>query len=207
MDIGSTASPAQLTERTGGARDDAAAFLAGVVSAALAVAISELIAGILAGAPSLVIAIGTEIIALQPPGAKDVVVSLFGTNDKLAVNLLILIVGLIVGGLVGVGARRRWNVAVIAWLVAGVATGLAALDDGLNLALVLVTVFLALGISLVAMRWLLLIGAEPTWGAARAGLGAESTLSRTDTTEGGAAESPGRRRFLIGAAGVAIASV
>jgi DMSO/TMAO reductase YedYZ molybdopterin-dependent catalytic subunit len=203
----STAAPLRSSPRIASVSHDVAAFIAGAVAAALAVGIGELIAGFVVGAPSLVIAIGDEIIRRQPPGAKDIVVSLFGTNDKLAVNLLILVVGLVIGGLVGVGARRRWNVAVIAWLVAGVATALAALDDGLNLALVLVTVFLALGISLVAMRWLLLIGAEPAWGAARTGLGAESTLSRPDMPEAGVAQRPDRRRFLIGAAGVAVASV
>src|SRR3954453_3267898 len=213
MEIGSTASPAQLTKRTGGARDDAGAFLAGVVSAALAVAIGELIAGILAGAPSLVIAIGTEIIALQPPGAKDLVVSLFGTNDKLAVNLLILVGGLFAGGLVGIGARRSWNVAVAAWLVAGAVTVWAAIQDPLITPTVAVlTVALALGISLYVLRKLLLIGAEPACGAARKRLGAASTGTVASQPSPGsgmpeAAQRPDRRRFLIMTGGVAVASI
>jgi len=42
------------------------------------------------GAPSLVIAMGSMAIALQPPGAKDVMTSLFGTNDKAALNVLVI---------------------------------------------------------------------------------------------------------------------
>ena len=57
--------------------------LAGAIAAGVSMAVGELIAGVVSGAPSLVLAIGSLIIDLQPPGAKDLVVSLFGTNDKL----------------------------------------------------------------------------------------------------------------------------
>jgi DMSO/TMAO reductase YedYZ molybdopterin-dependent catalytic subunit len=199
MATGSTASPARASQRSAFLRPDLAAFIAGVVSAALAVAIGELIAGFLVGAPSLVIAIGTEIIALQPPGAKDLVVSLFGTNDKLAVNLLILVVGLVIGGLVGVGARRTWNVAVVAWLVAGVVIIWAAIQDPLITAPVAVlTVALALGIALYVLRTLLLVGAEPAW---------RPSAKPTTGGSGATAPSQDRRRFLIMSGGVAIAAV
>ncbi|HEY7941986.1 MAG TPA: hypothetical protein VID25_08575, partial [Candidatus Limnocylindrales bacterium] len=55
--------------------------LAGVAAGAAGIAASELAAGLLPGFPSLIIAVGTQIIALQPPGAKDFMVGLFGTND------------------------------------------------------------------------------------------------------------------------------
>ena len=50
---------------------------------------SELIAGVLSPGSSLIAAIGQTIIDLQPPGAKDFVVALFGTNDKLALEILV----------------------------------------------------------------------------------------------------------------------
>ena len=56
--------------------------------------VAELIAGLIKGAPSLVTAVGTMIIALQPAGAKELMVNLFGTNDKLALNLAVLVVAL-----------------------------------------------------------------------------------------------------------------
>jgi hypothetical protein len=46
----------------------------------------ELVAGLLGG-PSLIAAIGGIVIDLQPPGAKDFIVSIFGTNDKLALEV------------------------------------------------------------------------------------------------------------------------
>ena len=61
--------------------------LAGALAAGVAIAASELVAGVVRGAPSLVVAIGSLVISLQPPGAKDVMVNLFGTNDKLVLNV------------------------------------------------------------------------------------------------------------------------
>jgi DMSO/TMAO reductase YedYZ molybdopterin-dependent catalytic subunit len=181
-------------------RNDLPAFLAGSVSALLAVAIGELIAGLISRAPSLVIAVGNLVIALQPPGAKDLVVSLFGTNDKLAINLIILVAGLIAGGLVGVAARSRWAVAVVAWIVAGVVIVFAATNDSTKDPLfALITVVIALGLSLVVLRWLLEVGAQPAW-AVTAG-------APTAPAGKGASGNPDRRRFLISAGTVAVASV
>ena len=70
---------------------DAAAFVAGSLAAAVAIAVGEVLAGLISGAPSLVVAIGDLIIDLQPPGAKDVMADLFGTDDKLVLNVLIVV--------------------------------------------------------------------------------------------------------------------
>ena len=70
---------------------DVAAFVAGGLAAALGIALSELIAGLVVGAPSLVIAIGDTVIENQPPGAKELIVDLFGSNNKLALNVGIII--------------------------------------------------------------------------------------------------------------------
>jgi DMSO/TMAO reductase YedYZ molybdopterin-dependent catalytic subunit len=79
----------------------------GVVAVAAAVAIGELAAGLIAGIPSPTLSIGRGVIALQPPGAKDFVVSLFGTNDKLALEILIVVVALLIGAGVGILAASR----------------------------------------------------------------------------------------------------
>ena len=81
--------------------------IAGVVATLAALGISELVAALL-GAQSLVASVGEWVIDHQPPGAKDVVVSIFGTNDKLALETLIVIVALLIGGLVGIVARRSF---------------------------------------------------------------------------------------------------
>jgi DMSO/TMAO reductase YedYZ molybdopterin-dependent catalytic subunit len=79
----------------------------GVVAVAAAVAIGELAAGLIAGIPSPTLSIGRGVIALQPPGAKDFVVSLFGTNDKLALEILIVVVALLIGAGLGMLAASR----------------------------------------------------------------------------------------------------
>ena len=72
-------------------RIDVAAALAGVVAAAAAIGVSELLAGLIASS-SLVAAVGQVVIDLQPPGEKDFVVALFGTNDKLALEIVVVTV-------------------------------------------------------------------------------------------------------------------
>jgi hypothetical protein len=110
-----TAAPRPVPSRATSDRSiDAAAALAGAVAGAAGLAVAELIAGFFSGAPSLVIAVGDLLIRLQPAGAKDFFVTLFGTNDKLALNLLILVVAIVLAGAIGVVGRRRWEVAVVA---------------------------------------------------------------------------------------------
>lgn len=85
------------------------AALAGAIAGAVGIAASELVAGLIPGTPSLVVAVGSFIIAVQPPGAKDLVASLFGTNDKTALNLAVVVVALLVAALAGVLGRRRFE--------------------------------------------------------------------------------------------------
>src|SRR4051794_13197615 len=67
--------------------------IAGAVAALAGIGLSELVAGVI-GAQSLLAAIGSFLIDHQPAGAKDVVVGLFGTNDKLAFEALIVVVAM-----------------------------------------------------------------------------------------------------------------
>src|ERR687895_2310228 len=85
----------------------ARAALAGLVAGGLGVGVAELIAGLVPGAPSLVLAIGSGVIELQPPGAKQFVVDLFGEADKLVLNLVVAGVALAGGALLGIVAVRR----------------------------------------------------------------------------------------------------
>ena len=94
---------------------------AGVVAVAVAIAVGELAAGLIAGVPSPTLSIARGVIALQPPGAKDVVVALFGTNDKLALEILIIVVALLIGAGLGIIAPRRYAIAT------GAIAGFAAL--------------------------------------------------------------------------------
>jgi DMSO/TMAO reductase YedYZ molybdopterin-dependent catalytic subunit len=95
--------------------------LAGVAAAGAALAAGELVVGIAGGGqPSLVAAVGTAFIDQFAASLKDLAVSLFGTNDKVALVVGIVVVSLALGGVLGVVARRRFPVAVAGFVVFGV---------------------------------------------------------------------------------------
>jgi DMSO/TMAO reductase YedYZ molybdopterin-dependent catalytic subunit len=178
---------------------DVAAFIGGGLAAALGIAVAELLAGLAPGAPSLVIAIGDLVIENQPPGAKDLMVELFGTNDKLALNVAIVLATLLVAGLLGVAGRRRWSIPVAGFAVAGAVGLVAALAQSLtDPFLAVVTDVVAVGAALAALRTMLR-ATGPTW-AGSAG---------RDSAGSAAGEMPDwdRRRFLQISGGVAVGSL
>jgi hypothetical protein len=103
---------AHLLEPVGAGR----AALSGLVAGATGMAAAELLAGLVPGIPSQVTAVGSLVIALQPPGAKDVMASLFGTNDKLVLSIAIVVVGLALASAIGLigGRHLTWAVALFA---------------------------------------------------------------------------------------------
>ncbi len=108
--------------------------LAGALAAGVAIAASELVAGVVRGTPSLVVAIGSLVISLQPPGAKDLMVNLFGTNDKLALNVAVVVVALVIAAAAGILAARRRSLGVAVFVAFGLLAGAAALRDPLAVA-------------------------------------------------------------------------
>ena len=132
------------------------AAVAGVVATAVALGVSELLAGLLPGATSLVASVGQVIVDLQPPGAKDVVVGLFGTNDKLALELFIAAVALLIGAGLGLVARRRYEIAVGAFIAFGLLGFVASLRQPLAVPEVAVlTTAVSVGAGLLVLGWLL----------------------------------------------------
>ena len=188
----------QLSLRARLSRDWPAA-LAGTVAAGAAIAVSELVAGLISGAPSLVVSVGSLVISLQPPGAKDFFVSLFGTNDKLALNVLIVIVALAAASAAGVLARSRMWLGGGIFVVGGVIGLIGALADPLASApLAVINATVAVAAGLITLSMLLRIGpAEAPIG--RAG-------SRGAATAKAIASMPDwdRRRFLIASAGTLV---
>ncbi len=170
--------------------------IAGATAGALAIGASELLAGLVPGIPSLVIAVGDEAIALQPPGAKDVMVGLFGTNDKLALNLLVLGVVLALAAIAGMLAGRRFALGAAVFVgFAALATVVAAARPGASVAGALVGAGLALTAALVVLRTGLALAPVPA-----------GTTAGPSGTEGG--DDWARRRFLIASAGtIAVATV
>jgi DMSO/TMAO reductase YedYZ molybdopterin-dependent catalytic subunit len=139
-----------------------AAAFAGLVAGGLGVGLSELLAGLLPGAPSLVLSIGSLVIELQPPGAKQLMVDLFGTADKLVLNLVVLLVALAGGAVLGVIAGRWPRAAMAGFVAIGVLAFVAAIRDPLvDPVLAVVTAALASGVAILALPRLLRLAEVP----------------------------------------------
>src|SRR3954451_18737780 len=188
-------SPAPATTVSVSSGRDARAAIAGLVSTAVALGVSELLAGVLPGATSLIAAVGQVIIDRQPPGAKDFVVSLFGTNDKLALELFIVVVALVLGALLGIVARRRYEIAAIAFVAFGVVGFLAALGAPLaEPAIAAVATAVSIGSGLLVLGWLLDHSVAP----AVTVTGSAATARMPDWS---------RRDFMIRASSVGVGAV
>ncbi|MFL5778202.1 MAG: molybdopterin-dependent oxidoreductase [Chloroflexota bacterium] len=161
--------------------------LSGLLAAGAALATGELLAGVLPGAPSLVASVAQLVIDLQPPGAKDAAVGLFGTNDKLALEVTIVLVSLALGAAVGLIASSRPAVAVAVFAIAGTVGFAAGLRDPLSQPILAAgTAALSAIVGVQVLGWLL--------GRARAASAPAST-------------DPARRSFLIGAGTVGAATL
>ena len=172
------------------------AAVAGAVSAALALGVSELIAGLLPGATSLVAAVGQVVIDLQPAGAKDLVVALFGTNDKLALEVVVVLASLAFGALLGIIATRSFVAAAIGFAAFGVVGFVAALGDPLAIpTMVTVQIAISVGLGVQVLSWLMTNAAAATPTVAPAG------------SPGSSRSDPARRSFLLrsGAVGLGAA--
>lgn len=173
-------------------RRDAA--FAGIVATGAALATGELLAGVLAGIPSPILSVGRVVVDLQPPGAKEVVVSLFGTADKLALEVLVLVVALAIGAAIGLLARTRASAALAVlggFVVLGVVAGLRDPDVQPTLATLAALAELAIGAT--ALDRLLRLG----------------TPSSSAATSGASGVTPdwSRRALLLRGGGLAFASV
>jgi DMSO/TMAO reductase YedYZ molybdopterin-dependent catalytic subunit len=168
-------------------------LLAGVVAVIASIGASELVAGILGG-PSLLAGIGEWVINHQPRGAKDFVVSIFGTNDKLALETLIVVIAAGIGALLGwIAVRWSFMIAAAGFVVFAALGFLAAIDSPAATATTTLIVAVVAAIAGVQTLSFLLntahAGRAPGGGPARA-----------------AAPDWSRRGFLIQAGGIAAAS-
>jgi DMSO/TMAO reductase YedYZ molybdopterin-dependent catalytic subunit len=180
--------------------------VAGALAAGVAIAASELVAGLVRGTPSLITSIGSLVISLQPPGAKDLMVNLFGTNDKVALNVGVVVIAPVVAAAAGVlAARHRW-LGVAMFVAFGLLAGTAALRDPLaSQALAVGNAGVAVAAGLVALLGLLALAD----GLAFQGDPGESGAEGESAADGDPGDSVAdlrtpewtRRRFLIASAG------
>ncbi len=157
------------------------AALAGAAAAALGLGVSEAIAGLLTGTTSLVAAIGQVVIDLQPAGAKDLVVALFGTNDKLALEVVVTLAALALGALVGTVSVRRPALGVVGFGLFGAVGFVAGIGQPLaSVPLVAVQAAASTGAAIQTLSWL------TGWIGRHAG-----------TETGTSTPDPARRSFLL----------
>lgn len=117
--------PADPTPRPRGRRGFAA--LAGLIAAAVALGVAELVAGLVGPASSPVIAVGDAAITLTPEPVKAFAIRTFGENDKIALvvgTLAVIAVYALIVGLVGLRDRRLGAAGIAVFGAVGVLAAL-----------------------------------------------------------------------------------
>jgi len=97
----------------------ALAALAGVVSAAVVLAVAELLGAFFTARATPLIALGSTFIDFTPPWMKDFAIATFGTNDKAALFAGMGLTILLLACVLGVVAYRRWALGVAGVLLMG----------------------------------------------------------------------------------------
>jgi DMSO/TMAO reductase YedYZ molybdopterin-dependent catalytic subunit len=159
---------------------------AGMAAVTASLGVSELIAGVFASVPSLIVGVATLVIDTVPKPVKDLAISLFGTSDKLALGIGIVAVSLALGAWVGARSATNRNIGPIVFTAFGLFGGLAAArtaDAGLASSVFAGAV--AAGVGILALRILLSVRARPS----------------------GAHADSDRRAFLISAASTVLFSL
>ncbi len=206
-------SAAAPTTGSGAAWREGSAAIAGIVATLTALGVSELLAGLLPGASSLLAAVAQVLVDNQPPGAKDVAVALFGTNDKLAFEILIVLIAGLIGAGLGLLARRRYEVAAAVFIGFGVVGFLATLGDPLATpAVAAVATAVAVGAGLLVLGWLLDISAPMVTTTATADPGRIAPLDPRDARKtlgrpSGSMPDWSRRAFIIRVGAVGVGAV
>jgi DMSO/TMAO reductase YedYZ molybdopterin-dependent catalytic subunit len=167
------------------------AATAGAVAALVALAIGELTAALLGSGVTLVTAVGSVFIDRFAASLKDLAVALFGTNDKVALVIGIVVVSATVAGALGVVSRRWLPAAPLGIAVAGLGGAYALATDPLGstaVALAAGTASIAAGLAAFAVLWA--AGSPPDPPPATAEEPADARLSPA---------TGDRRRFLVSA--------
>jgi DMSO/TMAO reductase YedYZ molybdopterin-dependent catalytic subunit len=121
--------------------------------------LSELLAGLVSGLPSLVEGMGNWVIDTVPKPVKDFAIAVFGTYDKVALLVGITLVSMAIGAVVGLLARRRFWIAIVVFIAFGLVAALAASQDSsVSLGMAIVPAGAASLAGLLSLQWLLKLG-------------------------------------------------
>jgi DMSO/TMAO reductase YedYZ molybdopterin-dependent catalytic subunit len=180
------------------------AATAGAVGVAIALAVAELLAGLLPGVPSLVGAVGQQVIPATPPVVSSWAIATLGTQNKLALEVGTTVLAVGIGAGAGVLALRRPAVTVVVFVSFAALGLLAALQEtGTRPVLTTAAVVVAVGTGLLAV-WRLLerttVSARGARGRAEASEASRSVASPTDPPVA-------RRGFLALAGGLTATAV
>ncbi len=160
-------------------------FLAGILAALAGTAVGHLVAAVTVPASSPVLAVGTAVINLTPTPLKVWAVRELGTKDKPVLIGSVLLGTLLLAGVAGLLARRKFVYGAVLLVALVAAAGAAALVQPaagpLDALPALVTALVGVGV----LAWLLREAPVP--------------VPRTS--------GPSRRGFLVGAGIAAVASV
>ncbi len=158
------------TQRATSVRPRLLAALAGVAAAAAALAAGELVAAAVDARSSPLVAVGGVVIDNVPEGGKQLAIRLFGTNDKVALQVgTVVVVLLLAAGLGILGRTRRWA-ALAGFAVLGAVGATAAVTrTGASLAWMLPGLAAAVA-GILTLSWLLsLLARVPELGHPQAG--------------------------------------
>jgi DMSO/TMAO reductase YedYZ molybdopterin-dependent catalytic subunit len=108
-----------------GARGPLAA-LAGLLAAAVALGVAELVAGVVGPASSPVVAVGDTVITFVPEPVKQFAIATFGENDKIALVVGTLVVVALYAVVIGLVSLRSRRLGVAGIALFGVIGALAA---------------------------------------------------------------------------------
>jgi len=170
------------------------AALSGAIAALAALAMGELGAAFISGAPSPVASVGSALIDLAPPGSKEIVVGLFGTNDKPALLILVAAVVLLAGAGIGLLGRRGTVLAALGISAVVVVGALASMrDPSALLVMVVLSAALQAGVGLQVL--VVLLG----WATPRAVpvSGDAASVPVPGRATGAAPAAATRRSFLV----------
>lgn len=156
----------------------------GLLAAAVALAIGELVSGLVRGTTSPVVSVGGFVIDHVPPSLKVYAVRTFGTNDKPALIIGTLVLLALFAAGVGIVARRRRWLGYAGIALFGVVGVGAALTRPAARALDVLPSVLGALVGMAALGWLL----RPVAKAAEPSAGLD------------------RRSFLLSSAGVGVAA-
>jgi len=192
--------------------------ISGIAAVVLALGVAELSAGLFAGAPSPLDALGQQVVGLLPGGALTFAIETFGTANRAVLTAVSVLVASGLGAAMGVASRDSMTPAVIAFLLAAVLACFASLvQPGAGAASVLAVLTSAVVMGLGLLVWLrhramAIPPAEPAGEVAAeavaAGSGRAPATERPHRHGDGTDRDRGRRSFLqMAVGGVTIGAV